>query len=655
MRAKSIILILLVLACGCSGPVAPGKPGCPAPTEPVASRAVANRAPLRQGKYIPLPLGSIKPRGWLHRQLGLMAKGISGRLDEGWADVDKSSAWLGGNGEAWERGPYFLDGLVPLAYSLDEPVLKAKAKVWVDAVLARQRADGSLGPGDIHDWWPRVPLIKALCQYQEATQDPRIIPALKRYFSFQADELATHPLQSWAIFRWEDAWVGLAWYYNRTGDALALEIMDRLRAQGYDWDLHFEHFDFTKTISGYPDRDLPPHGVNNAMGLKAGPLEWLRGSGGSEDGAREALERVDRFDGQPEGVFSSDENLAGREPTRGVETCTVVETLFSLEQAFAVSGDTWLADRLEWVAFNALPAPIKPDACARQYLQQANQVLVDRNVRPWTNTGFQANLFGLETEFGCCTANLHQGWPKFTSSLWMATPDNGLAAVAYAPCKVAALLSGLTVTVDEETEYPFDGKLSFIIHLERPASFPIYLRIPAWVRTATCVAQGKPITGSLVPGRELKISRAWKDGDSITLGLSMPVRTSSWDGGTLVERGPLLFVLAIKEQWHEIVKRELFSDWEIKPASDWNYGLDLKAGFQAEQRQAGENVFSPDGSPVALYARGRLLPDWVMVAARSGPVPQGPQHSAQPLESLTLLPYAAAKLRITVFPVLCCP
>src|SRR5262249_22491726 len=73
----------------------------------------------------PLPLGSIRPAGWLAGQLRIQASGLSGHLDEFWPDI-ADSAWFGGQAEGWERVPYWLDGLVPLAYVLDDAALKAK-------------------------------------------------------------------------------------------------------------------------------------------------------------------------------------------------------------------------------------------------------------------------------------------------------------------------------------------------------------------------------------------------------------------------------------------------------------------------------------------------------------------------------------------------
>jgi len=139
---------------------------------------VKNRAPLQPSAFTMLPLGSIRPSGWLHEQLLLQARGLSGHLDETWEDVGPNSGWLGGNGESWERGPYYLDGLVPLAYLLDDGVLKQKAQRYIDWTLDHPSEDGMIGPKSNHDWWPRMVIAKALTQYQEATNDRRVIPVL---------------------------------------------------------------------------------------------------------------------------------------------------------------------------------------------------------------------------------------------------------------------------------------------------------------------------------------------------------------------------------------------------------------------------------------------------------------------------------------------
>jgi hypothetical protein len=198
------------------------------------SPAIKNRAPLAPGAFCFLPLGSIRPVGWLKEQLRIQADGLSGHLDETWADVGPNSGWLGGTGESWERGPYFLDGLVPLAYLLDDARLKAKAQRFIDWTLNHQAASGMIGPSSNDDWWPRIVMLKVLTQYQELTGDPRVIPVMQKYFRYQLAELPRRPLRDWGKFRWQDELLSVIWLYNRTGEASLLDLARLLREQGHD-------------------------------------------------------------------------------------------------------------------------------------------------------------------------------------------------------------------------------------------------------------------------------------------------------------------------------------------------------------------------------------------------------------------------------------
>jgi DUF1680 family protein len=630
-----------------------------------AASVVRMRAPLMPGEFCLLPLGSIRPTGWLRNQLEIQANGLSGHLDETWADVGPNSGWLGGTGESWERGPYFLDGLIPLAWQLDDARLKAKAQRFMDWTLDHQAPNGMIGPTSNDDWWPRFVMLKAMTQYQELTGDQRVIPVMDRYFRHQFDELPRRPLRDWGKFRWQDAVLSVLWLYNRTGSAYLLDLARLLHQQGHDWVAQYADFKYTEKITreflkldhenGLKDLALSTHGVNNAQAIKTGPV-WSLVSGSETDrrAVLQMISELNKYHGLPNGMFSCDEHLAGPDPSQGSELCSVVEYMFSLQQSLAILADPSLGDALERLAFNALPGTFTDDMWAHQYNQQPNQVECSVHNKPWTTDGPESNLYGLEPNFGCCTANFHQGWPKFTNSLFMASGD-GLAAVAYAPCEVRTVVRGTPVSLVEETQYPFRGTIRITITPDAAVNFPLELRIPAWAQGATIQVNGEARSQSS-PGTFAHLERKWAQGDHVEIMFPMQPRTSRWFHDSVVfERGPLVFSYGIGESWVKLRDRGMTADWQVFPTTQWNYGIGADVDAPAKsvavsESEVGASVFSAKHAPVRLSVKARKLPDWRAEDGAANPLPQSPTKTDQPEETITLLPYAAAKLRVTAFP-----
>jgi len=623
--------------------------------------------PIGPSVFEPLPLGSIRPKGWLQSQLQIQADGLSGHLDEVWPDVASTSGWLGGAGESWERGPYFLDGLIPLAYLLDDARLKAKAQKFVEWAIISQTPTGIFGPASNSDWWPRMVMLKALTQYQEATDDPRILPMMKRYFAYQLATMPTRPLTSWGKFRWQDQVLTVLWLYDRTTDPKLVELMNLLRMQGKDWVAQYDHFQFKERMSashiellskqpGLQDVKMATHGVNNAQAVKTGAV-WSRISASNSDrqAVRKMISELDQYHGLPNGMFSCDEHLAGRNPNQGSELCAIVEYMFSLEQSLAILGDASFADRLEKLAFNALPGAMTDDMWAHQYDEQPNQVECSLHKEPWTTNGPESNLFGLEPNFGCCTANFSQGWPKFAASLWMKSAEGGLVAAAYSPCEVRVSLRGSTVHIVEETGYPFRESIKITVNPSRPLRFPLLLRVPSWAEDAEILVNGRrEIVGNA--GAFARVEREWKRGDVVEINFPMRPRViPGFNGSVSIERGPLVFAYNIAEDWRKLRDRGLTADWQVYAKSQWNYALALNPSQSSQKITVSEHPltdkpFALEGTPAQLHVNARLLPSWIAKDGVAGTLAESPVESSEQEENITLVPYAAAKLRITSLP-----
>ena len=401
------------------------------------------RAPLQPRPYAELPIGAVKPAGWLNEQLVRMHDGMTGHLDSLYPQVmGPRNGWLGGDGDVWERGPYWIDGLLPLAYILEDRRLIAKVQPWIEWALASQTADGNFGPvtdrpaepglqrDKARDWWPRMVVLKVLQQYHSATGDPRVLDFMGRYFRYQLAQLPRTPLDNWTKWgrvRGGDNLAVVYWLYNLTGEKFLLELGELIHKQTFDWTGVFLHGD-------HLSRPYSLHCVDLGQGFKEPVVYWQQ-SGDSRhiEAVGRAVEKMRHTIGLPTGLWAGDEKLCFGDPTLGSELCTAVEMMFSLEQILQITGGREWGDYLERVAYNALPTQTTDAQDARQYYQQVNQVEVTRKVRPFSTPHEDTDIvFGLYTGYPSCTSNLHQGWPKLVQNLWYATRDGGLAALVYA-------------------------------------------------------------------------------------------------------------------------------------------------------------------------------------------------------------------------------
>jgi hypothetical protein len=278
----------------------------------------------------------------------------------------------------------------------------------------------------------------------------------------------------------------------------------------------------------------------------------------------------------------------------------------------------------------------------------------------------------------CCQHNHGQGWPYYAENLWMASPDNGLAAVLYAASTVKAKAGdGTMVTIEEKTHYPFSGRVSFTVHVPHRVRFPLYLRVPGWCRNAAVAVNGRPARVTGAPDTYIRLEQSWKDGDSIVLDMPMHVSVVRWAANrnsASVNYGPLTFSLKIKERfekrdpektalgdsrWQRDVDTARWPAYAIYPESPWNYGLllhthDVSSGFKVVRRPwPSDNFpFTPENTPLELVTQGKRIPSWQLDDnGLCGAVPRSPVQAGTGADKITLVPMGATRLRISAFPV----
>ena len=589
----------------------------------------------------------IKPAGWLRRQLLIQAKGLSGNLDKVWRDV-RDSAWIGGDAEGWERVPYWLDGFIPLAYLLEDEDMIARAKKYIDAIIAFQKPSGWICPCDdesipTYDTWAVQLISKVLTVYYECSADERIpeiiYKTLKNYYDLLSS--GTVKLFDWGKYRWYECFIAIDFLIKRYNEEWIKDLARILKAQGTDYSEKVPLWKRPLTKWTFDT-----HIVNLCMMIKSEAVSCHILGEEYTDLAEYFRTVLDTYNGTPVGLFTGDECLSGRSPIQGSELCSVVELMYSYEQLYACTGDKKWAERLEVLAFNALPATISDDMWAHQYVQMSNQIscekFPDRSLFRTNNS--EAHLFGLEPHYGCCTANFNQAWPKFTLSAFM---HKGNTVVNVLPVPSTLMADGIRIEL--ATDYPFVNKLTYTIDTDKAFTFKV--RIPSFAKELKvdgCEKYAEELVFALEAGEKRTVTVEFDTECELT---DRPHSLKTVKCGSLVFSLPIKHEKKMYEYTKKGIERKFpYCDYEYIGASPWNYGFD-DVKFEINRANVSDIPFSSENPPVTVSAKVKKIA-WGYEEGFSSVCAKTPKSTEGmgETETVALYPYGCAKLRMTELP-----
>lgn len=601
----------------------------------------------------------IKAEGWMKEVLTTQRNGLTGHIQvagapfdkEGWGDAaqKKMDRW-----EDFEQTGYWADGALRCGYFIDDQELVRRVKEWVDFQIDHPKEDGFIGP-DLHNLWPHVVFFRVIMAEYSRNPSPRIVKALSNHYknAARSQTLIKTGGPEWDFNERTMLHIEmLCWLYQQTNDSFFIDKAEDT----------YKVFCSRKspfTMQAFLSDEVPVvHSVSSFETLKI-PVILYISTGKKEylDAAIHGIQKVYKYHGLADGIPSGNEAHDGNMPNEVHETCCVSDAQWALGYFLQATGDVQWADLMEKICFNAAFSVVWKDFKSLQYYSSPNQVIARNNSSSCMYVGGQDRMaYKVAHGPACCNGNMNRMIPLFCSRQWMKKGDNGIVAALYAPSSYTTRLKGSKneITIQEETNYPFEETIRFKMQMKRSTAFSFWLRIPQWCKEASITINGQATQIVCHAGTFAEVQRKFSNGDIIELKLPMKAKSVSMPyAGVAFERGPLVFSLNVKAKEEITETREhegiKFRSRILTPLSEWNYAPVDAETIEVVNSNDYNDLWNPETTPVRLKVKAVTVRNWQLY--RDNFTPYMPSVILKGEEKvLELVPVGTTVLRMTVFP-----
>lgn len=519
------------------------------------------QAAAPQAQFQALPYGSVRPAGWIKRQLDDDVRaGILAYYHRSWQVGNKGFLLRGKNPNRVAKQPDFWDGgaegywalgLICSAILTEDATARQRADALVAEILQSQDSDGYIGifdassryrPDTVDRDVHRGFLFFALLSYAQAYRRPDVLSAVERAVQCDMRHFNRETKGLWAK---DFTVMSNPWFLDHLAQATGNRAYADYAAflvENYSTAPGGNRVFADCTLPNLLEREKPfiGHACNTTGNLA---LPWIAYYANGDPRYRQAGENAfEKFARQMSvsGSLPGDEDNQGRPPFPdiSIEFCT---TTYLVENALLVAAKTGRSlyfDYAERALFNAGMGARLPDGTAHAYLKRDNEFNLEF---PGI---FHRYQYSPDHHPFCCTTRMMSVLPVYVGNMFARTSDGqGIAAVGFGPAIVRTEIKGTPVTVEEKTLYPFDGRIEFTLRPERPVRFEFLVRVPTWASTADLDSAGAAIARR---GEYFVVTKEWTPGDRVVATFSTPVTTHRWiNGETYIQSGPLVFAAKI--------------------------------------------------------------------------------------------------------------
>lgn len=226
------------------------------------------------------------------------------------------------------------------------------------------------------------------------------------------------------------------------------------------------------------------------------------------------------------------------------ETCAAVANAFFSHKHNHALGSAASADEVERTLYNNVLSGVGLKGDSYFYM---NPLQAGRDHARWSWHGCP-----------CCPPMFLKLMGSLPSYVYAQDDASGVYVNLFIGSTAKLKIVGKDVTLKQSTTYPWEGDVSIAVSAPQTTEFELYVRLPGWtdvsspsglytyadraIKPVNFLVNGQPIDPSSIERGYAKISRAWNDGDTVSVRLNMPVRRVTADERVEANRGRVAFM-----------------------------------------------------------------------------------------------------------------